>query len=179
MNKNIIYLVIIVLVIVALILIGPKLILKKPVAVNSFDECVAAGYPVQESYPEQCKTPDNKTFVEDIGNVLEKQNLIQITSPRPNDLIRSPLLLEGEARGTWYFEASFPIKIFDANGKQLGSVAAQAEGDWMTTEFVPFKATLQFETPTTQKGTLVLEKDNPSGLPQNADQLTIPIYFSK
>lgn len=33
--------------------------------INSFEECVAAGYPVAESYPRQCMTPD-KTFVEEI-----------------------------------------------------------------------------------------------------------------
>jgi len=31
--------------------------------VNSFTECVKAGYPVMESYPQQCRTPE-KTFVE-------------------------------------------------------------------------------------------------------------------
>jgi hypothetical protein len=179
MNKNIIYLIIFILIILALILIGPKLVFKKPIPVNSFDECVGAGYPVQESYPEQCRVPEGETFIEDIGNVLEKKDIIQIITPRPNDLIKSPVTIEGEARGTWYFEASFPIKIFDANGKQLGMIPAQAQTDWMTTKFVPFKAVLQFETSTTKKGTLVLEKDNPSGLSQNADQLTIPIYFSK
>ncbi len=40
---------------------GPKKI------ASSFDECVAAGYPILESYPRQCKTPDGKTFVEDIS----------------------------------------------------------------------------------------------------------------
>ncbi len=32
--------------------------------ISSFDECVAAGYPVGESYPRQCWTPDGKHFVE-------------------------------------------------------------------------------------------------------------------
>lgn len=31
--------------------------------VNSYDECVKAGNPILESFPEQCKTPDGKTFV--------------------------------------------------------------------------------------------------------------------
>lgn len=31
--------------------------------VHSFEECAAAGYPVQESYPEVCVTPDGKRFV--------------------------------------------------------------------------------------------------------------------
>ncbi|MGB3345783.1 MAG: hypothetical protein WBA71_00810, partial [Candidatus Humimicrobiia bacterium] len=33
--------------------------------INSFEECVSAGYPVLESYPRQCKTPDGRTFTED------------------------------------------------------------------------------------------------------------------
>lgn len=30
--------------------------------VNSYADCVAAGYPVLDSYPEQCQTPDGRTF---------------------------------------------------------------------------------------------------------------------
>jgi len=33
-------------------------------AVNSFEECAAAGYPVMESYPRRCRTPDDRTFTE-------------------------------------------------------------------------------------------------------------------
>ena len=33
--------------------------------INSFEECVAAGYPVMESYPEQCSDGEN-TFTRDI-----------------------------------------------------------------------------------------------------------------
>jgi len=31
--------------------------------INSFEDCVKAGYPVMESFPEQCKTPDGRTFI--------------------------------------------------------------------------------------------------------------------
>jgi len=79
--------------------------------------------------------------------------------------------------GNWYFEASFPVMIFDANGEKLGVVPAQAKGDWMTTEFVPFEATLTFDKPTTATGTLVLLKDNPSGLPENDNSISIPVSF--
>ena len=34
----------------------------KSIIVDSFEECVAAGYPVQESYPEKC-VANGKTFV--------------------------------------------------------------------------------------------------------------------
>ena len=146
--------------------------------VNNFEECLAQGYPILESYPRQCKTPDGKTFVEDIGNELEKQNLIRVQNPRPNTLVQSPLKIEGEARGYWFFEASFPIRLIDGNNRELGSGIAQALSDWMTEDFVPFEVTLEFQPSTTKKGTLILEKDNPSGLPENADELRIPVYFN-
>lgn len=34
--------------------------------VTSFDECAAAGYPIMESYPEQCMTPDGRSFTREI-----------------------------------------------------------------------------------------------------------------
>ena len=150
---------------------------KKQVVVNSFEECAVQGYPILESYPQQCKTPDGKTFAEDIGNELEKQDLIRVANPRPNTLVASPLEITGEARGYWFFEASFPIKLLDGNGNLLGIAIAQAKSDWMTEDFVSFEATLEFQTLTTEKGTLILEKDNPSDLPENADELRIPVLF--
>ena len=116
---------------------------------------------------------------EDIGNELEKLDLIRISKPRPNEVIKSPLEIEGEARGYWFFEADFPVYLLDNNGKELGVGIARTKSDWMTEDFVPFRATLEFQTPTTKKGILILEKDNPSGLPENSDELRIPIYFKK
>ncbi len=34
-------------------------------SIATFKECKAAGYPVMESYPEQCATPDGRTFLDD------------------------------------------------------------------------------------------------------------------
>ena len=36
-------------------------------SIKNFDDCVAAGYPIMESYPEQCATPDGKTFVRSVN----------------------------------------------------------------------------------------------------------------
>ncbi|MBI2644146.1 MAG: GerMN domain-containing protein [Candidatus Wildermuthbacteria bacterium] len=149
------------------------------VHITNFDECVAAGYPVQESYPAKCTIPDGKTFTQDIGNELEKQDLIRITNPRPNQEIRSPLLITGQARGNWFFEASFPVKLLDERGNTLVTGIAQAQGEWMTTEFVPFQAHIEFDKPAGKKGTLILEKDNPSGLPEQADELRVPVVFGE
>lgn len=148
-----------------------------PVSViKNFEDCVAAGNPVMESYPRQCSA-NGQTFTENIGNALEKKDLIVLTSPQPNIVVTSPLNLTGEARGNWYFEAVFPVKLLDANGDVLAQDQGQAQSDWMTENFVPFKATLQFTAPTTGTGTLVLEKDNPSGLPEHADSLIVPVKF--
>lgn len=155
-------------------------------AVNSFEKCEALGFPVMESYPRQCRAGD-KSFVE---NVTPKENpekpisvpvensMIRVTEPLSNQKVESPLRVTGEARGNWYFEASFPVSLIDGNGKELGRVPAQAKGEWMTTEFVPFEALLTFEKPTTEMGMLILEKDNPSGLPENAAEIRVPVNFS-
>lgn len=105
-------------------------------------------------------------------------DLIHVFSPKVNEVVKSPLVITGEARGNWYFEASFPVRLLDANGNELAITPAQAKGDWMTTNFVPFEATLIFPQPTTATGVLVLEKDNPSGLPENDAEVRIPIKFN-
>ena len=102
---------------------------------------------------------------------------IRVTAPSPGALIASPLTVAGEARGSWYFEASFPIRLVDAGGKELVAVPAQARGEWMTTSFVPFEVQLSFVPPISPGGFLILQKDNPSGLPEHADSLVIPIRF--
>lgn len=151
--------------------------LPSPAPIASFDDCVTAGYPVMESYPARCSTPDGTHFTENIGNELEMANMIKIDSPRPNPKIASPLELTGQARGTWYFEAVFPVELQDSNGNVLATGQAQAQGDWMTEDFVPFAASLEFAAPATPTGTLILKKDNPSGLPENDMSLKVPIKF--
>lgn len=106
-----------------------------------------------------------------------KSDLIRVKNVKSGDIIKSPLTVEGEARGYWFFEASFPVRLLDGNGKQIAIGIAQAQSEWMTTEFVPFKTVLTFAAPITPNGTLVLEKDNPSGLPEHADELRISIRF--
>ena len=36
-------------------------------SIKNFEDCVAAGNPVMESYPRQCRTSDGKHFVEEIN----------------------------------------------------------------------------------------------------------------
>ena len=104
-------------------------------------------------------------------------DLIELRTPLPNATLLSPLTLEGRARGPWFFEASFPVYLLDASGDTIAVIPAHAESEWMTQAFVPYKATLIFTPPASQTGTLVLAKDNPSGLPEHAAELRVPIRF--
>ncbi|MFZ3100302.1 MAG: Gmad2 immunoglobulin-like domain-containing protein [Minisyncoccales bacterium] len=145
--------------------------------IKNFQECVAGGNPVEEIYPARCSTPDGKIFTQNIGNEMELADLIMIYSPRPNAKIASPLIISGKARGNWFFEASFPVKLVDENGNELANGIATAQSDWMTEDFVEFLATLEFTAPPTTVGTLILQKDNPSGLSEHNNQLIVPVEF--
>lgn len=111
-----------------------------------------------------------------------KDDLIFVTSLREGDTVHSPLVVRGEARGNWFFEASFPVTLTDWDGKIIAQVPAQAKGEWMTTDYVPFEATLEFENPSwseafSKRGALILQKDNPSGLPEHDNALEITVFF--
>jgi len=70
MKKKIILIITIVVVfILGILLIAFVLIFKKPAPIiTNFNECAAAQYPIMESYPRQCKTPDGRIFVEELSD---------------------------------------------------------------------------------------------------------------
>ena len=119
---------------------------------------------------------------QDSGNAAQKANLIRLTSPRPNSTVSSPLTITGEARGYWYFEASFPVVLVDWDGRIIAEGIESEKDNWMTEDFVPFEATLEFTVDPqvySNRGSLILQKDNPSGLPEHDDALEVPILFAK
>lgn len=123
-----------------------------------------------------CKSADIPTETAEIPESVSHE-LIKVDSPRSREEVSSPVTISGEARGNWYFEADFPIQLYDAENNLLGTSIGTAQSEWMTEEFVQFKSELKFETPKTETGTLILRKDNPSGLTENDDQLEIPVKF--
>jgi len=108
----------------------------------------------------------------------DKSDLIELYSPKAGQIISSPLMIYGQARGTWFFEGDFPVVLTDWDGLIIAQGYATAQDDWMTEEFVPFTAELEFTTPELyNNGALILQKDNPSGLPENDDALEIAVLF--
>lgn len=150
---------------------------RASVVVASFEECVRAGNVVRESYPVVCVSRDGTAFTQDIGNELEKRDLIRVTMPRPDEIIKSPISISGEARGFWFFEASFPVYVLNDTNEIIGVGFAQADDEWMTEDFVPWSSEVRFDPKDAKNGFVVLKKDNPSGLPEHDDELRIPVRF--
>lgn len=99
---------------------------------------------------------------------------VTVTEPRSGASVGKTFTVSGSAPGNWFFEASFPIQVRDTENSKIGQAIAQAQSDWMTTELVPFTATITVSN-YSGPATLVLLRDNPSGLPENDDALEIPI----
>ena len=97
--------------------------------------------------------------------------------PRTNTTASSPLPVVGTVPGNWSFEASFPIRLEESNGKIIAQTNAHVLGNWMSTNMVIFSAQLTFPNQPSGNGRLILKKDNPSGLTQNSDYASIPIRF--
>lgn len=100
---------------------------------------------------------------------------IKVYTPIGNSQLSSPVIVMGEVPGNWSFEASFPVKLLDAKGNVVAQAPAQLQGDWMTDKLVPFTVKLTYTSATSGNGTLVLQKDNPSGIETNDDSVSIPI----
>lgn len=109
-----------------------------------------------------------------------KDDLIVLESPLPKEGISSPLIVKGKARGNWFFEGSFPVTLVNWDGLIIAEGYATAQGEWMTTEYVPFVGSITFEKPYTgvsDRGWIILKKDNPSGEPQFDNALEVEIKF--
>jgi len=126
-------------------------------------------------------TPED-ILVEDMGEVLfmsEKGVSIYLESPKENQKVESPIYIKGRAPGNWFFEASAPVTLTDANGVVLAEHYMSAEGEWMTTNHVPFSGTINFSNNNpTDYGYLIFRKDNASGEPQFDDSFKVKVFFN-
>ena len=130
---------------------------------------------------EELKKPTEATELSaDVqAHIDSKRSSVVLEDPMPLSTISSPLTIRGEA-SAWYFEASFPVTLVDWDGRIIAQSYVTAQGDWMTTDFVPFEGEIEFEIDEdvyVKRGTLILHKANASGLPEHDDALEIPIFF--
>lgn len=104
-------------------------------------------------------------------------DLIQVETPQAGDTIETQQHIKGKARGMWFFEGDFPIYLVNEEGEELAVAIAVGEGDWMTTEWVGFTATLDYESDESGEGWLIFKKDNPSDKRELDRDLRIPVSF--
>ena len=102
---------------------------------------------------------------------------LRLTTPKPSEVVSSPLEIAGEVCCGWFFEAEFPISIEDQNGNILGQTSARATSDWMTSDYIPFQATLEFNQGNATAGYLILSKSNLSDLREYDYSVKIPVRF--
>jgi len=103
------------------------------------------------------------------------QSAIIVTSPQPNQAVTSLIALQGKAKGMWFFEANFPVRLLDNERNEIATSYAYTIEDWMTENFVSFNGKIEFKVDKEIDGILVFEKANPSGLPENAEKFEVPV----
>ncbi len=99
---------------------------------------------------------------------------IKVDFPPVDAVVGKEFSVIGQAGG-WYFEGSFPVQVLEKNGNVLTTRIAQAQGDWMTSNLVPFKADIIISSSYKGPATLVLKKDNPSDMRQYDASISFPI----
>ncbi len=145
--------------------------LKESAPIISFQECVEF-YAAIPTRPPQCWTPAGELFIN--YNLGDSRLKIDLDKNWP--LQNGELVVSGEVVGFWFFEASFVAEVWNSFGQRVASGLATAQEEWMTEELVPFSIEIDLpETWLEDRATLVLIKDNPSGLPEHDDVLAVPI----
>lgn len=109
---------------------------------------------------------------------------IFLDTPKVGDTVTSPLEISGRAPGNWFFEASAPVVLTNWDGLIIAEGHIEAQSNWMTTDYVPFTGELSFEKSVCAegedyclRGTVILQKDNPSGESQFDDAAEFSVKF--
>lgn len=112
-----------------------------------------------------------------IKKINDAKDIIIIDSPKPYQKVQVTIIIKGKAKGSFFFEGTFPIRIEDENGNLIVSDYIMTKENWMTENFVSFETHFYFEKGNLRKGFIIFEKANPSGLLENKFEIRIPLYF--
>ena len=107
----------------------------------------------------------------------EISQLIKVEEPTEDSAVNSPLEISGEAKGYWFFEGSAPVRLVTESGKVLAESYVEAQGEWMTEDWVPFSGLLEFETKK-KRGYVIFSRANAAGKPEHDRMLRIPVIFN-
>ncbi len=104
---------------------------------------------------------------------------IEVFSPKPNEVVSSPLKITGVVRGNGWngFEGQVGgVELLDANGAVLAQGPLTAITEW-TQLPTNFETTLIFPAPAIATGSLVFHNENASGDPAKDKTVIVPVKF--
>lgn len=116
---------------------------------------------------------NQKQFQSDENASAEKG--IRVEKPTVGSTVSFPLEITGETRGNWFFEAEFTVRLVQ-NGNELALAIVKAQGEWMTSDYVPFSATMNFDAEGhSGAASLVFKNNNASGKPELDKEFSMPV----
>lgn len=134
------------------------------------EQYIISAYPADSKYI--------NTYNQFLGLInLGVNSPIKISKPSLGQEISSPLEISGQAPGSWFFEANLSLKLVNDANEILAEKNYMTSKNWMTQEMISFETQLEFGNPEANAGYLRIDKANPSGRPQNANQFFWPITF--
>ena len=122
----------------------------------------------------QYQSKTTVTTADGVVWINSSDNDIKFDLLQPKNTVLAKFTVTGEARGPWFFEASFPVEVLDKDGNRLAMEPATADGEWMTEEFVRFSVTLDVGT-YAGPATVVFHKQNASGEAERDASVSYPI----
>jgi hypothetical protein len=102
---------------------------------------------------------------------------VTVSAPVPNSTVGKTFAVTGIAPNGWYFEAVFPIQVRDPNDNLIATGQGHAQNDWTVAGPVAFTSSITLIGDYSGPADLILLRDNPSGLPENDDEVTMPIVI--
>lgn len=112
-----------------------------------------------------------------IKKINDAKDLIVIDTPKPFQKVQNPIYIKGKAKGFFFFEATFPVRIEDENGNIVKEFYIMTKENWMSEDFVSFETNLYIDDLKIKRCFIIFEKANPSGLKENKFEIKIPVYF--
>jgi len=144
--------------------------------IDTFAECAAAGFFVNEGNPRLCQTPDAQVFSEpevDDEKLEAEDPIIFVISPEEGGTVSSPALIRARIRS---YEDPIAITIRDADGTELGSkeffVNVPSEGN-----YGEIYIQVEYTTPKELEGVIeIFEKISET---ERGHEVQVPVRFRK
>ena len=157
-------LIILTLFVLSIFLVGTAYFLK--------NEDLCCKYELCEQLTSMCEEkPDGGEVLSEKGEKLVLENIAT------GDTVDDGFEIKGSVGSSWYFEGTFPVRIFNQQGEILSSLSATTSQDWTVEGTVPFSVKLDVNLDEESIVVIKFEKSNPSDLEENEDsaQITVTI----